>query len=69
MVESMRRGMSPTAAAEDAIQTIAQYYPDFSGALVAVNISGDYGAASHGFKTFTYTVYNPALGNSTVVNL
>ena len=67
MVESMRRGMSPTAAAEDAIQIIAQYYPDFSGALVAVNISGDYGAASHGFN-FHYTVYNPALGNSTVVS-
>ncbi len=63
----MRRGVSPTAAAEDAIQTIAKYYPDFSGGLVAVNASGDYGAANHFSFTFQYTVYNPTLGNSTVV--
>ena len=65
----MRSGMSPTAAAEEAIQTSAQYYPDFSGALVAVNVTGEYGAASIGFKWFKYTVYNPSLGNSTVVSL
>lgn len=69
VVESMRRGVSPTSAAEDAIQTIAKFYPTFSGALVAVNSSGDYGAASHGFSGFSYTVYNPILGNSTVISL
>ena len=63
----MRRGVSPTAAAEEAIQTIAKYYPNFSGGLVAVNASGDYGAAGHFDFTFKYTVYNPTLGNSTVV--
>lgn len=69
VVESMRRGLSPTEAAKDAIETIAQYYPDFSGALVAVNISGGYGAANHGFKNFKYTVYNPVLGHSTVITI
>ena len=69
VVESMRRGTSPTAAAQDAIQTIAKYYPKFSGALVAVNATGFYGAASHGFTGFSFTVYNPDLGNSTVISL
>ena len=69
VVESMRHGMSPTAAAEDALSKIADFYPAFSGALVAVNISGDYGAASHGFANFKYTVYNPIFGNSTVIPL
>lgn len=69
VVESMRRGISPTAAAEEALQRIAQYYPSFVGALVAVNISGSYGAANHGFGSFDYTVYTPQLGNSTVIHL
>lgn len=62
----MRRGMSPTAAAEDAIQTIAKFYPNFSGGIIAVNASGDFGAASKFSFPFEYTVYNPTLGNSTV---
>lgn len=68
-VESMRRGLSPTAAAEDALNRIAQYHSEFSGAIIAVNTSGGYGAANHGFASFEYTVYNPQLGNSTVVPL
>lgn len=43
MVESMRAGKSPTDAASDALSRIAKYYPDFQGALVAVNIKGQYG--------------------------
>ena len=43
MVESMRAGNSPTDAATDALSRIAKYYPDFQGALVAVNIKGQYG--------------------------
>ena len=92
----MRHGMTPTAAAEDALSRIAQFYPNFTGALVAVNITGSYGqeevytvsytvvarsrdltcytfvctgAANHGFGSFSYTVYTPQLGNSTVIPL
>ena len=35
--------MSPTDAAKEALDHIASYYPTFSGALVAVNVNGEYG--------------------------
>ena len=35
--------MSPTDAAKEALDHIASYYPSFSGALVAVNVNGEYG--------------------------
>ena len=43
IVESMRGGMSPEAAADDAIRRIAKYYPDFEGAVIAVHKDGRYG--------------------------
>lgn len=42
-VENMRNGMTPTKAAEDAILRVSKYYPDFSGAIVAANVAGEYG--------------------------
>ena len=42
-VENMRNGMTPTKAAENAILRISKYYPEFSGAIVAANIDGEYG--------------------------
>jgi N4-(beta-N-acetylglucosaminyl)-L-asparaginase len=42
-VESMRRGMSPTAAAQDAIQRIANKYPNFIGAIIALDKYGNHG--------------------------
>ena len=45
VVESMRRGMSPTEAAEDAIRRIMKYYGNFSGAIIAVNKTGQFGTA------------------------
>ncbi|XP_045459409.1 N(4)-(Beta-N-acetylglucosaminyl)-L-asparaginase [Melitaea cinxia] len=47
-VEEMRRGKTPTEAARVAINRIASYYPDFAGAVIAVNVDGVYGAACHG---------------------
>ena len=55
VVESMRQGMSPKRAAEDAIQRIARHYPSYIGAVVAVDDRGKHGAAAHGW-TFEYTV-------------
>ena len=44
-VESMRRGMSPTEAAEDAIRRIMIRYSSFLGAIIAVNKTGHFGRA------------------------
>ncbi len=64
----MAAGMSPTAAAQAALDKISIYYPNYSGALIAVSISGEYGAAYRNFAGFPYTVYNPDLGQSTILN-
>lgn len=56
VVESMRLGLSPKAAAEDAIARIAAREPSFVGALFA--LSGDgltHAGASHNW-VFQYTV-------------
>ena len=43
VVQSMRSGMSPTDAVKEALEHIASYYPSFNGAMIAVNVNGDYG--------------------------
>lgn len=65
----MKAGASPSAAASEALNEILDYYPSYGGGLIAVNVSGSYGAAYTGFPSFHYTVYNPILGNSTVVTV
>ncbi|KAK6936851.1 Peptidase T2, asparaginase 2 [Dillenia turbinata] len=55
VVESMRLGMEPKHAAEDAISRIARKYPDFVGAIFAVNKNGIHAGACHGW-TFQYSV-------------
>ena len=93
----MKQGLTPTKAVLEALNRIIAYHPDFSGALIAVNVTGHYGnvegkllllsrsqdsslplpfthtypvtgAAYHGFSSFHYTVFNPELKNSTVIN-
>lgn len=39
--------MSPVKAAEEAIQRIITKYPSFNGAIVAVNMHGDFGKSYH----------------------
>ena len=65
----MAAGMSPTAAAQATLAKISAFYPDFGGALVAVSVTGEFGAAFVNFDSFPYTVVNPDLGNSTVFNV
>ncbi|CAB4035024.1 N(4)-(Beta-N-acetylglucosaminyl)-L-asparaginase-like [Paramuricea clavata] len=60
-VENMRNGMSPGRAAEDAVLRIAKHYPNYSGAIVAANVDGEYGAAAHQWTTFKYSVCSPML--------
>jgi len=64
-VESMRLGLSPNAAAEDALRRIGKYYPDFKGALVTLNKAGVVGGAGWGWN-FSYT-YQDSNTNGTVI--
>ncbi|KAK3741573.1 hypothetical protein QZH41_012518 [Actinostola sp. cb2023] len=61
-VEYMRQGKSPEEAAQLALARIVKYYPGFNGGVVAVNKSGEYGAAAHGWTFFKYSVVSPQLG-------
>ncbi|XP_052174408.1 probable isoaspartyl peptidase/L-asparaginase 3 isoform X2 [Diospyros lotus] len=60
VVESMRLGMEPGLAAKDAILRIARKYPDFVGAIFAVNRYGKHAGACHGW-TFQYSVRSPEM--------
>lgn len=61
VVESMRQGLSPTQAAEDAVRRIVKHVPAFVGALVAVSKDGRHGGAAHGWQ-FVYSVASGASG-------
>lgn len=66
-VEQMGNGMKPQDAAAVAISRIVKYYPTFSGALVAVNLKGEFGAACHGISNgFPYCVTHAGNNNLTV---
>ncbi|KAI3918747.1 hypothetical protein MKX01_042067 [Papaver californicum] len=60
VVESMRLGMEPRVAAKDAISRITRKFPEFVGAIFAVNKSGFHAGACHGW-TFQYSVKNPTM--------
>ncbi|GLT40235.1 hypothetical protein SLA2020_143850 [Shorea laevis] len=60
VVESMRQGMEPKLAAKDAIARIARKFPDFVGAVFAINKDGVHAGACHGW-TFQYSVRSPEM--------
>lgn len=60
VVESMRLGMEPKLAAKDAIMRIARKYPNFVGAVFAVDKNGVHAGACHGW-TFQYSVRGPGM--------
>ncbi|XP_031391320.1 probable isoaspartyl peptidase/L-asparaginase 3 isoform X1 [Punica granatum] len=60
VVESMRLGMEPKLAAKDAISRIARKYPNFVGAVFAINRRGEHAGACHGW-TFQYSVRTPGM--------
>ena len=39
----MKTGVAPDIAAAEAIKSIIKYYPDFIGAVLAVNVRGEHG--------------------------
>ena len=59
-MESMRLGMEPKLAAQDAIKRIARKFPDFVGAVFAINKNGLHAGACHGW-TFQYSVRSPEM--------
>lgn len=62
-VESMRQGLAPAVAARGAVERIVDFYPDFEGAVVAVNKEGIVGAACYGLKQpFPFSVGNAQIG-------
>lgn len=68
VVESMRLGMEPKLAAKDAISRIAKKYPNFVGALFAVNKKGTHAGACYGW-TFQYSVRSPGMDDVEVVTV
>lgn len=66
-VEGMRTGLSPKKAAERSLVHISSYFPEFSGAIIAITMTGEYGAACHGFDQFHYSVANPELKTVSVM--
>nr|XP_043632724.1 probable isoaspartyl peptidase/L-asparaginase 3 isoform X2 [Erigeron canadensis] len=58
VVESMRLGIEPRLAAKDAISRIAKKYPNFVGAIFAVDKNGTHAGACYGW-TFQYSVRGP----------
>ena len=58
VVESMRLGMTPTQATEDAMRRILRFIvggTQLQGALVAIDSNGNHGAAATGW-TFQYSL-------------
>ena len=46
----MRNGLSPSDATNDAIQRIVKMYPNFVGAIIAIDKLGNHGRKSLNFE-------------------
>lgn len=67
-VESLRRGLTPQAAADDAVTRMLQKYPQISSGIVVVNNKGEHGGAGSGW-TFTYSFRGGAMDETEVVTV
>ena len=67
-VENLRRGMTPTEAAEDAVRRMVRKYPDVSSGIVVMNAKGEHGAAASGW-TFTYAYRAGTMESTEVVTV
>lgn len=67
-VESMRRGMTPKEAAEDAVARMIRKYPAAATGIVAVNNKGEHGGAASGW-TFTYAYRGGTMNGTEVVTV
>lgn len=67
-VESMRRGLTPQEAADDAVGRMLKKYPDASTGIVVVNNQGEHGGAGSGW-TFTYSFRGGSMNETEVVTV
>jgi N4-(beta-N-acetylglucosaminyl)-L-asparaginase len=67
-VESLRRGLSPRAAAEDAVRRMVRRYPAVSSGIVVVDRWGNHGGAGSGWN-FTYAFRGGSMNETTVVTV
>lgn len=56
VVELMRSGLSVDQAVQTAIQRIAKFYPDFTGAVIGLDKKGRGAAACYGMPDFPYVI-------------
>ncbi|KID77804.1 N(4)-(Beta-N-acetylglucosaminyl)-L-asparaginase [Metarhizium brunneum] len=67
-VENMRRGMSPAAAAEDAVRRMVKRFPDIQAGVVVLNNKGEHAAAASGWH-FTYSFRGQGMNKTHVVQV
>ncbi|KAF3764188.1 hypothetical protein M406DRAFT_339864 [Cryphonectria parasitica EP155] len=67
-VESMRRGMTPQEAANDAVKRMIKKYPKASTGIVVVNNKGEHAGAGSGW-TFTYSFRGGSMSETQVVTV
>lgn len=67
-VESLRRGLTPQAAADDAVVRMLQKYPQVSSGIVVVNNKGEHAGAGSGW-TFTYSFRGGTMNVTEVVTV
>lgn len=65
----MREGKTPTKAAQITIHAISSKYPNFMGAIVAVNKEGHFGAACHGMDSFKFCIQNRNFAKVKVISV
>lgn len=64
----MRRGHPPQQAAQDAVRRILKFYPDYIGAVIAVDASGRHAAAAAGWN-FTYAFRDASMQQAKTVGI
>ncbi|KAK3897439.1 nucleophile aminohydrolase, partial [Staphylotrichum tortipilum] len=67
-VENLRRGMTPTEAAEDAVRRLLRRFPKISSGIVVVNNKGEHGGAGSGW-TFTYAFRGGVMNATEIVSV
>jgi len=68
-VQLMRQGAAPDEACLDGIKRIARFYPNFTGAVVALDRNGRYGAACHGMDAFPFSVMQEGWAEPKVIEI
>jgi N4-(beta-N-acetylglucosaminyl)-L-asparaginase len=69
-IESLRRGLTPQEAAEDAVRRMMDKFPEVSSGLVVVDKEGRHGGAASGWGgTFTYSFRGGDMADAEVVSV